>query len=313
MTNLSEYTKYIFILCIFYITCSSIFYNNTQSQFFKFLLLTRRFVSMKKLTLSLVACLGIGMVSLTQSAVARNVFDRTINEIRSIALPDDNGDFIKLEAPDTLAAGSYKLTLPAAKPTTGKVLQTDSYGDLSWVNSTAADLDDLTDVSITSPTTGDVLNYNVDTWENISISDFDFRGSDDPRDTELGRKKYTASDSGNVTVSSGTPTTQLLLLVPYKTENGTWRLRFNLSFSLSTAFSAGWHWVSIPGVTFSDSQAFTITNQTTDTAGVQAPTGQAIGNNGYAGTRLPIYGNGTTIYHRISADLELTGKPTWAD
>lgn len=58
-------------------------------------------------------------------------------------------------------------TLPTTDGTNGQVLRTNGSGVLSFVTpSVVAALDDLTDVTITSPTTNQVLQYNGTAWVN---------------------------------------------------------------------------------------------------------------------------------------------------
>jgi len=61
------------------------------------------------------------------------------------------------------------MTFPGTDGTSGQVLSTDGAGNLQWVTVTGAGvvgLNDITDVTITSPTNGQVLKYNGSAWIN---------------------------------------------------------------------------------------------------------------------------------------------------
>jgi hypothetical protein len=89
---------------------------------------------------------------------------------------------LSLTVPDHLLNGSQHLTLnangsvqflgylfPAGDGAAGYLLKTDGAGTLAWHpdnNTGYGTLDNLTDVTITSPTTGQVLKYNGSQWVN---------------------------------------------------------------------------------------------------------------------------------------------------
>jgi microcystin-dependent protein len=75
-----------------------------------------------------------------------------------------------------LTAGG--LTYPNTNGTSGQVLTSDGTGNIVWAaggsggGSTVSDIDDLTDVTISSPTSGQVLYYNGTNWTNGVTSSY---------------------------------------------------------------------------------------------------------------------------------------------
>ena len=75
-----------------------------------------------------------------------------------------------------LTAGG--LTYPNTNGTSGQVLTSDGTGNIVWSaggsggGSTVSDIDDLTDVTISSPTSGQVLYYNGTNWTNGVTSSY---------------------------------------------------------------------------------------------------------------------------------------------
>ncbi len=76
---------------------------------------------------------------------------------------DDGTNKVILQA--QAMASDYTLTLPVDDGTSGQVLSTDGSGNLSWAeDGGASQLNDLSDVSISSPSEGDVMYYNGSNW-----------------------------------------------------------------------------------------------------------------------------------------------------
>lgn len=79
-----------------------------------------------------------------------------------------NSHGVILQGPPHSAAANYTLTLPDDTGTNGQVLQTDGSGGLSWTNNSggggATALGDLSDVSTSGASSGQVLKYNGSSW-----------------------------------------------------------------------------------------------------------------------------------------------------
>lgn len=98
--------------------------------------------------------------------------------------------------------------------TAGQYLQTNGSGVLTWATVSggggggASVLDDLTDVTISSPTSGQVLKYNGSAWVNSSDTDTNTTYTVSAVDGSSGKKiiRLTGSDSStdDVTLVEGT-------------------------------------------------------------------------------------------------------------
>jgi len=93
--------------------------------------------------------------------------------VKELRLHDeDNSNYVGFKSPTNV--GSNKIyTLPSTDGTNGHFLKTDGTGGLSWsAASGGGNLDDLTDVTITTPANTQVLAYNNGIWVNQNASTF---------------------------------------------------------------------------------------------------------------------------------------------
>lgn len=93
--------------------------------------------------------------------------------VKELRLHDeDNSNYVGFKSPTNV--GSNKIyTLPSTDGTNGHFLKTDGTGGLSWsAASFSGNLDDLTDVTITTPANTQVLAYNNGIWSNQNASTF---------------------------------------------------------------------------------------------------------------------------------------------
>jgi len=93
--------------------------------------------------------------------------------VKELRLHDeDNSNYVGFKSPTNV--GSNKIyTLPSTDGTNGHFLKTDGTGGLSWsAASGGGNLDDLTDVTITTPANTQVLTYNNGIWVNQNASSF---------------------------------------------------------------------------------------------------------------------------------------------
>jgi len=80
---------------------------------------------------------------------------------------ENNSHAITIKGPPHSAAASYTLTLPNDDGSADQVLKTDGSGVLSWTNNSgggASALNDLSDVSTSGASNGQVLKYNGSSW-----------------------------------------------------------------------------------------------------------------------------------------------------
>ena len=137
--------------------------------------------------------------------------------------------------------------------------------------------------------------------------------------TTLGHKQYyhgTTYNGGNaptITLSSGggsLSSVQLGAFIPYKLQDGTWRMRFNIVVTLSSAARTE-AILAVAGVTFKN------------TGGTPGGQGVYAGEDGAttmyrafaaknAGTINMYHASNTTAYYMTSGDVALESKPTWA-
>ena len=93
--------------------------------------------------------------------------------VKELRLHDeDNSNYVGFKSPSNV--GSNKIyTLPSTDGTNGHFLKTDGTGGLSWsAAGGGGNLDDLTDVTITSPANTQILQYNNGIWSNQNQSTF---------------------------------------------------------------------------------------------------------------------------------------------
>ena len=85
---------------------------------------------------------------------------------------ENNSHGITIKGPPHSAGASYTLTLPNNDGNSGEVLRTDGSGNLTWVAQSggASAINDLSDVTISSATNGQVLKYNGSAWVNAADS-----------------------------------------------------------------------------------------------------------------------------------------------
>lgn len=123
-------------------------------------------------------------------------------------------------------------------------------------------------------------------------------------------KQYVGCSSGCAVTLTGSPAfaSTRSVFIPYKTIDGAWRLRLNIGGSVSSA--------TLTGITF------TITGVTFISAAIQSCSfiGANVSTPAYAkadsGTNTISIGHGSTAGvtgYWVSCDVELAGKPTWAD
>lgn len=160
---------------------------------------------------------------------------------------------------------------------------------------------------------GQVVGYGAATESTLGLLQ-PVTSMSDSLATTLGLKQYihgTTYNGGNAPTVSGTGATILRgVFIPYKTQDGTWRLRFNLGLTLSSSTRTTYSF-NIAGIT---------TKNLTDyhqAVSVCSPPGAAT--NAYQGWLLQ-NSNQVDIYHAsfttagylVSGDIELNAKPTWA-
>jgi len=111
----------------------------------------------------------------------RNVSNSTWVPWQHVDVPSgfyfsDGADHILLRAPADVGSGGYTLVLPGAQGANNQYLRNDGSGNLSWVTLGAgvSALDDLSDVTITTPATGHYIRHNGSVFANqlgVTISD----------------------------------------------------------------------------------------------------------------------------------------------
>jgi len=93
--------------------------------------------------------------------------------VKELRLHDeDNSNYVGFKSPTNVGANKI-YTLPSTDGTNGHFLKTDGTGGLSWsAAGGGGNLDDLTDVTITSPVNTQILQYNNGSWSNQNQSTF---------------------------------------------------------------------------------------------------------------------------------------------
>ena len=113
---------------------------------------------------------------------------------------ENNSHGITIKGPPHSAGANYTLTLPNTDGNADQVLKTDGSGNLDWVDQSsggASAINDLSDVTITTPSSGQVLKYNGSAWVNgtdaggIAL-------------TDLSVTTGSASGGGTLTYNNGT-------------------------------------------------------------------------------------------------------------
>ena len=128
--------------------------------------------------------------------------------------------------------------------------------------------------------------------------------------TELGYKQYDIASHVSGSNVSGVSAKA----VPYKMIDGTWRMKFNIFYNLGT-YNINERTISISGVTFASfDQAVVVTHH--DNTG-WLPSGP-IGVFADASTSILNFRGQVSAWNwigseRVSGDVELASKPTWAD
>lgn len=93
--------------------------------------------------------------------------DRNIVLGGNLSIPD--GDLTVSGASLSLTLGTaISWTLPSGNGTSGQFLQTDGAGTLTWASTSSFPIGDLSDVTVTSPSDGQILVYSSGTWVNQS-------------------------------------------------------------------------------------------------------------------------------------------------
>ena len=90
--------------------------------------------------------------------------------------------------------------------------------------------------------------------------------------------------------------------IPYKTRDGVWRLRFNISGGSSSTTQVTLTWTGITTIGFN--QAFAVDSNASSTA----MAGRAPGSN----NQLELKASVTRTFWQCAGDIELASKPTWA-
>ena len=140
---------------------------------------------------------------------------------------------------------------------------------------------------------------------------------DNPTATQLGLKQYlhgTTYNGGNaptVTCAQSGWLTQRAVFVPYQTQDGTWRLRFNMVGAFTSA-SVTNVFLSINGITF-----LNVGNYYQPCAGFLAGTTTNLGMSANCQPNtsnivISATGAGTYAGAYASGDVELASKPSWA-
>ncbi len=90
----------------------------------------------------------------------------------------DSSNYMAIRASTSLAS-NFILTLPSGVGASGEALLTDGNGNLSWgAPSLGGALNDLDNVDTGTPNNGDLLFYNINTWDNIATSGLNINSDD---------------------------------------------------------------------------------------------------------------------------------------
>lgn len=124
-----------------------------------------------------------------------------------------------------------------------------------------------------------------------------------------GERQYLESDGYfTVTGAPGTWTTDRAALIPYRTPDGIWRLRFNINGTVNSQSRTIFN-LTISGVTFKSYASYFQPVCSYNNANVPA-----LSYVSYTTNEIYIlHTNSITIRYGVSGDIELDSKPTWAD
>jgi hypothetical protein len=139
---------------------------------------------------------------------------------------------------------------------------------------------------------------------------------DDVTATQLGLKQYlhgTTYNGGNApTVASAQAGFSVIraVFVPYQTQDGAWRLKFNIAASI-TAASLSSIIMTVNGIVFKSTSNFL-----QSIGGYQNTAGNAVASATFVGAgSAQIVSNfvtATVTFTNATGDVELNAKPTWA-
>lgn len=115
---------------------------------------------------------------------------------------------------------------------------------------------------------------------------------------QLGYKQYT----GQTVTGNNSWSQDRAVLIPYQTQDGTWRLKFNVKGTSSSATTVT---LTFPGLTF-----YNGVDQSTSVYPASGSGRAKVNSN--ASTSLLVCESANTIW-QTSGDVELDSKPTWAD
>ena len=141
---------------------------------------------------------------------------------------------------------------------------------------------------------------------------------DDATATQLGLKQYfhgTTYSGGNApTVTSAQAGFSVVraVFIPYQTQDGAWRLRFNIASSITSTSSSISMTISTNGVVYKNVTNFFQPVAVSTNGATPAPVTQSITNPNSAGIVILINAGTTIGGVHCSGDVELNGKPTWA-
>lgn len=110
-------------------------------------------------------------VTVTSTGATITVTDNTVGSDVSFNVETPQG-IATTDSPTFAGLTAAGLVYPSADGTAGQVMVTDGSGNISFSTvSVSAALDDLTDVTITTVSNGDILKYNSTSshWENVAI------------------------------------------------------------------------------------------------------------------------------------------------
>lgn len=167
------------------------------------------------------------------------------------------------------------------------------------------------------------LRDSSSTWKNLSPSTSVVSSSanglfptslsslDDATATKLGRKNYAAGTTYNMVALNITGTnwtTTRGQLIPYQMQDGSWRLKFNITGTTSTSQGGGADYsITIAGVTFGpSSQAVTAQQLSGTSTSVIYSWANA------SSSDVSVRYSSAQPNHNFSGDVELASKPTWA-
>lgn len=259
-----------------------------------------------------------------------------VTTLQSIAdatiFPSGTGGFIQGAITIAATGGNYVTTFKVefAKPVTGTAYTcTPTYGCDALPSGTSIDITSGGLIQLTLPAisgfTSGTAKFSMQaaaigaqlplqiassrvTWDVTTLSDADA--------TQLGLKQYlhgTTYNGGNApTVSAGTGITNIgtvtrAVFVPYKVQDGTWRLRFTIRIDGATSASRVDHQIAINGILSKNTSGYiqAVTGWTTDVdfALVVFNTNTV---------RIDSKTSTTPTVYSLAGDIELESKPTWA-